>query len=85
MPVKERMAGRVSFRLLSCQDIVEMLRHKLPSKIQSDEYLVMTIANRHTGKGKSPPPLNIKNRALPCQHHSAGESVKVELGDQSEK
>ncbi|MBZ0095718.1 MAG: IS701 family transposase [Sulfuricella sp.] len=44
---KERMAGRNTHRLLSCQDIVEMLRHKLPSKIQSDEDLVMTIANRH--------------------------------------
>ena len=44
---KERMAGRDTHRLLSCQDIVEMLRHKLPSKIQSDEDLVMTIANRH--------------------------------------
>ena len=44
---KERLAGRDTHRLLSCQDIVEMLRHKLPSKIQSDEDLVMTIANRH--------------------------------------
>ena len=44
---KERLAGRDTHRLLSCLDIVDMLRHKLPSKIQSDEDLVMTIANRH--------------------------------------
>ena len=44
---KERIAGSDTHRLLSCQDIVDMLRHKLPSKIQSDEDLVMSIANRH--------------------------------------
>ena len=44
---KERLAGRDTHRLLSCQDIVAMLKHKLPSNIQSDEDLVMTIANRH--------------------------------------
>lgn len=42
---KERMAGSDTHRLLSCQDII--LRHKLPSKIQSDEDLVMSIASRH--------------------------------------
>lgn len=44
---KERLAGCDTHRLLSCQDIVDMLRHKLPSKIQTDEDLVMTIASRH--------------------------------------
>jgi hypothetical protein len=44
---KERLAGSLTHRLLSCLDIVDILRHKLPSKIQSDEDLVMTIANRH--------------------------------------
>lgn len=44
---KERIAQRDTHRLLSCLDIVEMLRHKLPKKIQSDDQLVNTIANRH--------------------------------------
>ncbi|MBY0576965.1 MAG: transposase [Gallionellaceae bacterium] len=44
---KERIAGSDTHRLLSCQDIIEILRHKLPSKIQSDEDLVMSIASRH--------------------------------------
>lgn len=50
---KERLAGRNTHRLLSCQDVVEALRHKLPSKIQSDEDLVMTIANRHQRRFKA--------------------------------
>jgi hypothetical protein len=33
--------------LLSCLDIVEMLRHKLPKKVQSDDDLATTIADRH--------------------------------------
>jgi SRSO17 transposase len=44
---KERLAGRETHRLLSCQDIVEILQYKLPAKIQTDEDLVMTIAQRH--------------------------------------
>lgn len=45
---KERLAVRDSHRFLSCLDVVEMLRHKLPSKIGSDAELVMSIAQRHT-------------------------------------
>jgi SRSO17 transposase len=44
---KERFACRDTHRLLSCLDIVEMLRHKLPKKVQSDDDLVTTIAERH--------------------------------------
>lgn len=44
---KERIACRDTHRLLSCKDIVEILRHKLPSKIRDDEDLVLTIAERH--------------------------------------
>lgn len=44
---KERFACRDTHRLLSCLDIVEMLRHKLPQKVQSDDDLVATITDRH--------------------------------------
>ncbi|MDA8094685.1 MAG: IS701 family transposase [Betaproteobacteria bacterium] len=45
--VKQRIEGLDTHRLLSRQDIVEILKHKLPSKTHTDEELVMTIANRH--------------------------------------
>lgn len=71
-------------RLLSCQDIVEMLRYKLPSKIQSDEDIVMTIANRHRRRqiasASKYKKTKRQNKDLPFHHHSAMESYKVELG-----
>jgi hypothetical protein len=45
--IKERLALRDTHRLLSCLDVVEMLRHKLPSKINSDENLAMSIQQPH--------------------------------------
>jgi SRSO17 transposase len=44
---KERLALRDTHRLLSCLDVVEMLRHKLPSKINSDQDLATSIQQRH--------------------------------------
>jgi len=44
---KQRMANRESADLLSCNDLVEIMRHKLPSKIQTDADLVASIENRH--------------------------------------
>lgn len=44
---KERLAHRDTDSLLSCNDLVQILKHKLPSKIETDEDLVMTIQNRH--------------------------------------
>lgn len=44
---KERLALRDTHRLLSCLDVVEMLRHKLPSKIDSDDDLATSIQLRH--------------------------------------
>lgn len=44
---KERQANRDTDRLLSCNDLVQILKHKLPSKIETDEDLVSTIQNRH--------------------------------------
>ena len=44
---KERLANRDSAQLLSCRDVVEMLRHRLPRKIESDEDLVQSITERH--------------------------------------
>lgn len=44
---KERLALRDTHRLLSCLDVVEMLQHKLPSKINSDKDLAASIQQRH--------------------------------------
>ena len=44
---KERLAHRDTDSLLSCNDLVQILKHKLPSKIETDEDLVTTIQNRH--------------------------------------
>ena len=44
---KERMAHRETADLLSCNDLVEIMRHKLPSKIQTDDDLVASIVDRH--------------------------------------
>ena len=40
---KERLALRDTHRLLSCLDVVDMLRHKLPAKIISDVYLLVRV------------------------------------------
>jgi len=44
---KERLAHRDTAHLLSCNDLVEILRHKLPTKINTDADLVATIEDRH--------------------------------------
>lgn len=44
---KERLANRETADLLSCNDLVEIMRHKLPSKIQNDDDLVASIEDRH--------------------------------------
>jgi len=44
---KERLAHRKTADLLSCNDLVEIMRHKLPSKIQTDADLVASIEDRH--------------------------------------
>ena len=44
---KERLANRETADLLSCNDLVEIMRHTLPSKIQTDADLVASIEDRH--------------------------------------
>jgi SRSO17 transposase len=44
---KERLAHRATADLLSCNDLVEIMRHKLPSKIETDADLVACIEDRH--------------------------------------
>jgi SRSO17 transposase len=44
---KERLACRDSADLLSCNDLVEIMRHKLPCKIETDADLVASIEARH--------------------------------------
>ncbi len=43
---KERLANRDTANLLSCNDLVRIIRHKLPNKIQTDAGLVASIENR---------------------------------------
>ncbi|HRD89808.1 MAG TPA: hypothetical protein PL117_01740 [Accumulibacter sp.] len=45
---KERLAHRDTADLLSCRDLVEIMRHKLPLKIVNDKDLAASIANRAT-------------------------------------
>lgn len=44
---KERLAHRDTASLLSCNDLVEIMRHKLPCKIETDDDLVAAIKDRH--------------------------------------
>ncbi|MBC7454564.1 MAG: hypothetical protein H7335_12815 [Massilia sp.] len=44
---KERLALRATAQLLSCEDVVQMLKHRLPSKLIDDESLVSQIVSRH--------------------------------------
>jgi SRSO17 transposase len=44
---KERLAHRDTADLLSCNDLVEIMRHKLPTKIETDANLVASIEDRH--------------------------------------
>jgi len=44
---KERLAHRETANLLSCNDLVEIMRHKLPTKIETDADLAASITERH--------------------------------------
>lgn len=44
---KERLAHRETAELLSCNDLVEIMRHQLPTKIETDDDLVAMIEDRH--------------------------------------
>lgn len=44
---KERLALRDTAALLSCNDLVDVLRHKLPTKIETDAHLIAMIEDRH--------------------------------------
>ena len=44
---KERLAHRETAELLSCNDLVEIMRHKLPTKINTNGDLVALIENRN--------------------------------------
>ena len=50
---KERLAHRDTADLLSCRDLVEIMRHKLPTKIVSDEDLAASINDRHQRRRKA--------------------------------
>jgi hypothetical protein len=44
---KERLANRPTAELLSCNDLIDILRYKLPTKISTDEALAQMIVTRH--------------------------------------
>ena len=44
---KERLTNRETAKLLSCHDLIDIMRHKLPTKIQTDDDLVAMIEERH--------------------------------------
>lgn len=44
---KERLANRETADLLSCNDPIEIMRHKLPRKIETDADLASSIEARH--------------------------------------
>ncbi len=44
---QERLAHRETADLLSCNDLVEIMRHKLPRKIETEADLAASIADRH--------------------------------------
>lgn len=44
---KERMAHRETAELLSCRDLVDIMRHRLPTKIVTDHDLAESIIDRH--------------------------------------
>jgi len=44
---KQRLAHHDTAKLLSCRDIVEILHHRLPSKILTEDDLVRNLVERH--------------------------------------
>jgi hypothetical protein len=44
---KERIAHRETAELLSCRDLVQIMRHRLPTKIITDEDRAESIIDRH--------------------------------------
>ncbi|MCK6410793.1 MAG: hypothetical protein L6Q55_00005, partial [Azonexus sp.] len=45
---KERLAHRdISASMLSCHDLIDILRHKLPRKIKTDDDMAEMITERH--------------------------------------
>ena len=44
---KERLAHRETADLLSCNDLVQIMRHKRPNKIETDADLVASVEDRH--------------------------------------
>ncbi|MDP2881646.1 MAG: hypothetical protein Q8N89_08710, partial [Azonexus sp.] len=43
----ESLAHRDNADLLSCSDLVEIMRHQLPTRINTEADLVASIENRH--------------------------------------
>jgi SRSO17 transposase len=69
---KERFAHRDTHRLLSCQDIVEILRHKLPRKTETDDELATLITDRHRRRATAMQSAYEKQGRTPPQWFSGG-------------
>jgi len=51
---KERLAHReITASMLSCHDLIDIVRHKLPSKVKTDNDLVAMIEDRHRRRLKA--------------------------------
>jgi SRSO17 transposase len=51
---KERLAYReITASMLSCHDLIDIVRHKLPSKVKTDNDLVAMIEDRHRRRLKA--------------------------------
>jgi hypothetical protein len=51
---KERLAHReITASRLSCHDLIDILRHRLPSKVRTDSDLVAIIEERHRRRLKA--------------------------------
>lgn len=51
---KERLAHReITASMLSCHDLIDILRHKLPRKIKTDDDMVAMITERHHRRRKA--------------------------------
>lgn len=44
---KERLVNRETAKLLSCHELIDIMRHKLPAKVKTNDDLVTIIDKRH--------------------------------------
>jgi hypothetical protein len=64
---KERLAHReITTSMLSCHDLIDILRHKLPRKVKTDDDLAAMIEDRHRRRLKTMQPAYRKQAKTLC-------------------